>query len=147
MVALSLQQSGVEFWQRALPSAERGLSRWMCQDSNRHLGVRVRIYNPDLGQIHLVARCEHMFSDGRGQHIPLPQCSTMLTNCHRLHFMDYLTIIIILLIINAWHCILLFILLCFPAHASPLPHMTCHHQILSSTLYLYSSACVCVNHH
>ena len=30
---------------------------------------------------------------------------------------------------------------CFPACTSPLPHVTCHH--LLSTLYLYSSACVC----
>ena len=51
----------------------------MCQESNRNgLCVRVRVHNPGLGQVHLVARCKHMFSNHRGQHIPLPQCSMML---------------------------------------------------------------------
>ena len=40
--------------------------------------MRVGIHNPGLGQVHLVAHCKHMLSYCRGQHIPLPQCSTML---------------------------------------------------------------------
>ena len=28
--------------------------------------MRVRIHNPGLGQVHLVARCKHMFSNRRG---------------------------------------------------------------------------------
>jgi len=28
--------------------------------------VRVRVHNPGLGQVHLVARCKHMFSNRRG---------------------------------------------------------------------------------
>ena len=40
--------------------------------------MRVGIHYPGLGQVHLVARSKHMLSNRRGQHIPLPQCSTVL---------------------------------------------------------------------
>ena len=34
--------------------------------------------DPGLGQVHSVTQCTHVFSNHRGQHIPLPKCSTML---------------------------------------------------------------------
>ena len=78
LVALSLQQSGVDSWQCALLSIERGLLVLDVKRNRNGLCVRVRVHNPGLGQVHLVARCKHMFSNHRGQHIPLPQCSMML---------------------------------------------------------------------
>ena len=41
-------------------------------------GCEGEIHNPALAQVHLLARCKHMFSNSQGQHIPLPQCSMML---------------------------------------------------------------------
>ena len=42
--------------------------------------MRVGIHYPGLGQVHLVARYKQMLSNHRGQHIPLPQCSTVMEN-------------------------------------------------------------------
>ena len=55
---LSLQQSGVYSWQRALLSVERGLPALNVTGLQKKpgLGVRVRVHNPGLGQVHLVAR-------------------------------------------------------------------------------------------
>ena len=39
----------------------------------------MRIHSPGLGIVHLVARCKRMFSNCRGQHIPLSLCCTMLS--------------------------------------------------------------------
>ena len=77
---LSHQHSGVESWQRALLSVERGLLALDVPGLQLIpcLGVRVGIHFPNLGQVHLVARYKHMLSNCQGQHIPLLQCSTVL---------------------------------------------------------------------
>ena len=74
-VGLSLQQSGVDSWPCALLSVERGLFALDVPGLQKSLGlgVRVRVHNPGLGQVHLV----NMFRNCRGQHIPLPRCSVM----------------------------------------------------------------------
>ena len=58
LVALSLQQSGVDSWQHALLSVERGLLALDMPGLQKKpgLGVRVRVHNPGLGQVHLVAQ-------------------------------------------------------------------------------------------
>jgi len=77
---LSSQQGGVESWQRALLSAERGLRVLDVPGLKQApgLGLRVGIHYSGLGQVHLVARSKDMLSDCQGQHISLPQCSTVL---------------------------------------------------------------------
>ena len=58
LVALSLQQSGVYSWQHALLSVERGLLTLDVPGLQKKpgLGVRERVHNLGLGQVHLVAR-------------------------------------------------------------------------------------------
>ena len=72
---LPFQQNGIDSWQCALLSACVGCARTPIDTG---LGVRMGIFNPGLGQVHLVARYRHMLSNHGGHHIPLPQCSTVL---------------------------------------------------------------------